>query len=116
MTRIPEVLGRLQGIEVLNFGNNLQLPPEEINRLLPMLADSPAAATLQILYLNANNMTVLDGEAVSRIPKIGLLDLSSNKNAGQATVTITDNAGGNFSFADTTSHFTTLHLSSPCIF
>ena len=79
MTRIPEVLGRLQGIEVLNFGNNLQLPPEEINRLLPMLADSPAAATLQILYLNANNMTVLDGEAVSKIPKIGLLDLSSNK-------------------------------------
>ena len=78
MTRIPEVLGRLQGIEVLNFGNNLQLPPEEINRLLPMLADSPAAATLQILYLNANNMTVLDGEAVSRIPKIGLLDLTGN--------------------------------------
>ena len=31
---------------------------------------------------------------------------SDNKNAGQATVTITDKPGGNFSFADTTSHFT----------
>ena len=80
MTKCPEVFSSLSGkLEVLNMGNNLQFSEGEFEKIIESLSNAPCAKSLQILYLNNGNLRVLDGAAIKRFPKIGLLDLSSNK-------------------------------------
>ena len=78
MTSCPDVLGRLPSLEVLNFSNNPQLGEGESAKLVRMLADGPSGEKIQILYLGNCNLRVLDGSAVRKMKKIGLLDLTNN--------------------------------------
>lgn len=78
MTRCPGVLGSLPSLEVLNFSNNPQLEDGESGKLVRMLADGPSAGKIQILYLGNCNLKVLDGAAIRKMKKIGLLDLTNN--------------------------------------
>lgn len=79
MTKAPEVFSKFKALEVVNLGYNPQLGEGEAEKIVDMLSKSPSAAKIQILYMNNCNMTVLDGAAIKRMPKIGLLDLASNK-------------------------------------
>ncbi len=79
MVTCPEVIGKLPVLEVLNMGNNPQLADGEPEKIIDLISNGPAAELIQIIYLNKGNMKVLDGEAVSRMKKIGLLDLSDNR-------------------------------------
>ena len=74
-----EVLGSLPRLEVLNMGANPQLLDGEPEKIIDLISKGPAAELIQIIYLNKGNMQTLDGEAISRMKKIGLLDLSSNR-------------------------------------
>ena len=79
MKTCPEVLGSLPRLEVLNMGANPQLLDGEPEKIIDLISKGPAAELIQIIYLNKGNMQTLDGEAISRMKKIGLLDLSSNR-------------------------------------
>ncbi|MGN0191319.1 MAG: DUF4458 domain-containing protein [Candidatus Cryptobacteroides sp.] len=79
MLRCPEVIGDFEKLEVLNMGNNPQLLDGEPEKVIDLLSKSPAAATIQILYLNKGNMQTLDGAAIAKMKKLGLLDLSDNR-------------------------------------
>ena len=79
MTRCPEVLGQMPSLEVLNMGANPQLLDGEPERIIDLLSKSPCAPLIQILYLNKGNMRVLDGAAIGKMKKLGLLDLSNNR-------------------------------------
>ena len=79
MLHCPEVLGLLPSLEVLNMGNNPQLLEGEAEKIVKLIADGPAAAKMQIMYLNKGNMRTLDGRAIGKMKKLGLLDLSENR-------------------------------------
>ena len=79
MLRCPDVIGRFKKLEVLNMGNNPQLLDGEPERVIDLLSKSPAAETIQILYMNIGNMQKLDGGAIAKMKKLGLLDLSDNR-------------------------------------
>ena len=79
MLRCPEVIGQIPHLEVLNMGGNPQLLEGEPERVIELLSKGPAAELIQILYLNKGSMRVLDGAAIGRMKKLGLLDLSNNR-------------------------------------
>lgn len=79
MKTCPEVIGQLPKLEVLNMGSNPQMLDGQPEKVIDLLSKGPAAELIQIIYLNKGNMQVLDGEAISRMKKIGLLDLSDNR-------------------------------------
>ena len=79
MKTCPEVLGSLPRLEVLNMGANPQMLDGEPEKIIDLISKGPAAELIQIIYLNKGNMQTLDGEAISRMKKIGLLDLSYNR-------------------------------------
>lgn len=79
MKTCPEVLGSLPRLEVLNMGANPQMLDGEPEKIIDLISKGPAAELIQIIYLNKGNMQTLDGEAISRMKKIGLLDLSNNR-------------------------------------
>ena len=78
MTRCPAIIGSFPRLEVLNMGSNPNLAEGEAEKVIDLLSKGPAAASIQILYLNKGKMKTLDGAAIRKMKKIGLLDLSNN--------------------------------------
>ena len=79
MLRVPESLRDMPELVSVNIANNLQWSSEEAAKALDCLANGAAAEKLQILYMNQNNLTRIDGAGIKNMKKLGLLDLSSNK-------------------------------------
>lgn len=78
MTSIPEVLGELPELISVNLGNNFQMGAGEIEKAIEILANGASAGKIQILYLNKNNISRIDGSLFRKFKKLGLLDLADN--------------------------------------
>ena len=78
MTECPDVIGELPALVLLNLGNNSQWDADQCFKAIKMLSEGPSAPTLQILYFNINKLSVLDGEAIGKMPKLSLMDFSNN--------------------------------------
>lgn len=79
MTRFPEVIAQLENLVSLNLSNNRQWSSQEINRGLDAIANGKSKGSIQILYVNENNLTEVRGESIANMKSLGLLDLSDNK-------------------------------------
>lgn len=79
MLKAPESLRDMPELVSVNIANNLQWSSDEAGKALDYLANGAAAGQIQILYMNKNNLTRIDGAGIKNMKKLGLLDLSSNK-------------------------------------
>ncbi|MGM9770416.1 MAG: DUF4458 domain-containing protein [Candidatus Cryptobacteroides sp.] len=79
MLTVPESLREMPALVSVNIANNLQWNSEEAARALDCFANGAAAGNIQILYMNQNNLTKVDGASIKNMKKLGLLDLSNNK-------------------------------------
>ena len=79
MLKAPESLRDMPELVSVNITNNLQWSSDEAGKALDYLANGAAAGQIQILYMNKNNLTRIDGAGIKNMKKLGLLDLSSNK-------------------------------------
>ena len=80
--------------------NGLIIEPKEISVTIPKIDDQVYSGN----YIEPE-IKVYDGE--KEIPSSEYtVDYSDNRNAGTVTVTVTDKAGGNYTFSQTTKNFT----------
>ncbi len=79
MTVAPAVLAQLPSLISVNLGNNSQMSSSEIEMALHYLSTGASAANIQILYLNKNNISRINGEEMANMHKLGLLDLAENR-------------------------------------
>jgi len=79
MEKFPEVVTTMPSLVSLNISNNKQWSSEDINNGLKLLADGNSGAKLQILYMNENRLTVVDGNDIAKMKSLGLLDLADNE-------------------------------------
>ncbi|MGN0201547.1 MAG: DUF4458 domain-containing protein [Candidatus Cryptobacteroides sp.] len=79
MTVAPEVLKELPSLVSVNMGNNSQMSSGEIEKVLSYLCTGASSGSLQILYLNLNNLRRINGAEVRNVKKLGLFDLAYNR-------------------------------------
>ena len=78
MKEFPTVLTRMPSLVLANISQQKQWSEEDINAGLKALASGASAETIQILYINGTNLSVVPKE-ISGMKKLALLDLANNQ-------------------------------------
>lgn len=80
LERLPmEMLGELPNMQSLNISLNQGITGEQLLSDWKALIDSPAGATIQILYMGYNNLEATpEHDYLKRMTKLGLLDCTNN--------------------------------------
>jgi Leucine-rich repeat (LRR) protein len=81
LERLPmEMLGELPNMQSLNISLNQGITGEQLLEDWKALIDSPAGATIQILYMGYNNLEATpEHDYLKRMVKLGLLDCTNNR-------------------------------------
>lgn len=81
LERLPmEMLGELPALQSLNISLNQGITGEQLLEDWKAIIDSPAGATIQILYMGYNNLEATpEHDYLKRMVKLGLLDCTNNR-------------------------------------